>query len=267
MKQIWLTIIFLAATAIGVNAQIPVILDRMIEKYPSAYRVVWYYYDDRSHTEYYRTQFDPDRHLIKDADVTEIVDAYLKEWDNTDFADVTGAQYRGPDSVSITIKGVAMMALDAGSSNVAADWGCEKRNDKRTVRTDFKPVEDAFAAISRGHKSKEVNVSYSGLSHGMRYVFQRGQGKGLTKGKRITLYGVSPTEFNRVRNAIRKFIGMPTPVTVFDRTWQTMVKSEATPDFYSVGYDPKTRMLNFLHATIEDEICIPADWQTRDYAR
>lgn len=267
MRQFLLTIIFLCVAAIGVEAQIPVMLDRMIEKYPSAYRVVWYYFDDNSNTEYYRTQFEPDRHNIKDADVKEIVDAYLTEWDNTDFAHATGAQYRGADSISITIKGQAMIALDAGLSNVAADWGCERRNDRRIVMADFRPVEDAFAAISRGHKSNEVNVSYSGFSRGIRYVFQRGQGKGLTKGRRTTLYGVSPTEFNRVRNAIRKFIGIPTPVTVFDRTWQTMVKSEATPDFYAVGYDPRTRVLNFLHATVEDEICIPLDWQTRDYAR
>ncbi|MCM1028609.1 MAG: hypothetical protein NC342_03405 [Pseudoflavonifractor sp.] len=46
---------------------------------------------------------------------------------------------------------------------------------------------------------------------------------------------------------------------------QVMVKGETTPDFYAIGYDPKTKTLNFLHAKVENEICIPHDWQAIDY--
>lgn len=267
MKHIFFIIIFLTAFAIGVKAQVPDNLDRLIEKYPSAFRVVWYYYNDKDQIGYYNTRFESPINLIKNDDMSEITETYLKEWTNTDFAKATGALFRSPDSLSVTIKGNAMMALDAGKSKISADWGCEKRNGKKTIRPDFKPLEDAFELISSGHKSKTTNVSYSGFARGVNFVFQRGQGKGLTSGRRTTLYGVSYREYNVIRNEIRKFIGKPTPVTVFDRTWQTMVKSEVTTDFFSVGYDPKTQVLNFLHAKVEDEICIPLDWQTRDYLR
>ncbi len=72
-------------------------------------------------------------------------------------------------------------------------------------------------------------------------------------------------DFRIMRAAIRRFIGSKVPVTVFDRTWQVLVKSESTPDFYAVGYDPETKQMNFLHALVEDQICIPLDWQKIDY--
>lgn len=261
MKKLILFLISIAGTALGSQAQIPEMLGRMIEKYPSAYRRVWYYYDHSNGIEFYRTQFSAPRHEISDNDVKDMTTSYLAEWDRTDFSKATGAQYQAPDSISITIKGNCVMAFDLGANEVTADWGQEVSSRRKWIAPDLRPIENVFSTIKKGHRVKVTKVSYTGFPRNVLFVFHRGAGNGLTKGERTTVYNVSLADFEKIRNAILSYIGRPIPVTVFDRTWQTMIKSESTPDFYAVGYDPRTKVLNFLHATVEKEICIPYDWQ------
>lgn len=260
MRTLFTIIFYITVTVI--QAQIPNMLDRMIEKYPSAYRRVWYYYDEKSGKEYYRTQFSSQRNAISKSDITEIVSSYISEWNKADFSKATGTQYRSPDSISITLKGKTVIAMDMGPTEISTDWGCEVISNKKWSQPAFSSIVKEFRIISKGHKSKTTKVSYTGFPKGVVFVFHRGKGRGLTSGERTTLYNVTLSDFKKIRQSILEFIGKPVPVTVFDRTWQTMIKSETTPDFYAVGYDPAKKTLNFLHATVEDEICIPYNWQT-----
>lgn len=245
-------------------AQIPQLLSQMIEKYPTEYRRVWYCFDIEDGKRYYRTQFSAPRNKISAADVSRLSESYLSAFNHTDFQKATGILYRSPDSTSVTIKGPEVLAFDLGPASVATDWGQETAASRKWTNPDFHPLTETFALISKGHRSKTTDVSYTGTWANTRYIFHRGQGKGITKGVRTTLYNVSPADYEKIRRVILQFIGKAVPVTVFDYTWQTMVKSESTPDFYIAGYNPATKVLNFMHATIEKEICIPIEWQTLD---
>lgn len=258
-KLITLLLLFSVST---IHGQFPGLLNRMIEKYPSAYRRVWYYYDVNNGMEYYRTQFQSSRDEMQPADINELKRAYLNEWNVTDFQNTTGTQYRSPDSLSLTLRSADIISFDLGPRIMAADWGREVKSRAKAQKPTFAKLEKTFDSMQKKYKSKVEKVSYTGFPQGILFVFHRGKGRGMTSGNRITLYGVPLSEYEKLRSIIRSYIGQPMPVTVFDRTWMVMVKNETTPDFYTVGYDPVKKTLNFLHATVEDEICIPYDWQT-----
>ncbi|MDE6825437.1 MAG: hypothetical protein K2J18_01590 [Paramuribaculum sp.] len=260
MRALFTILLYITVSAL--HAQIPDLLGSMIEKYPSAYRRVWYYFDHDNGMEYYRTQFSATQSTIDPADISRISAAYSNEWNNTDFNRAVGTQYLSPDSTSITIKGQSVMAMDLGPSTISTDWGREVKCMKKWRQPALDPIVKAFDLIKKGHRCQTVRVSYTGFPKGIVFVFHRGKGRGLTSGQRTTVNNVSLSDFQRVRRAILNFIGKPVPVTVFDRTWQTMIKSETTPEFYAVGYDPQKKILNFLHCTVENEICIPLNWQT-----
>lgn len=252
-------------TATTIRAQIPQLLSQMIEKYPSASRRVWYYYNRSDGSQYDRIYFSALRRNINATDLSRLTDSYLSEFNRTDFSKATGTLYRSPDSTSVTIKGAEVFTFDLGPKELSAEWGHETKGSRKWTKPDFRPLTEAFALISKTHRSKNTNVSYTGFPPGIRFTFHRGQGKGLTKGVRTTLYNVSPSDYEKLRRLMLNFIGKPVPVTVFDYPEYTMVKSESTPDFYAVGYNPTTKVLNFLHATVENEICIPQNWQTLDH--
>lgn len=260
MKKFLTLLLLLSLSA--VHAQIPQVIDRMIEKYPSAYHRVWYYYDAKHGKEYYRTQFQSARGDVLPSDIATLRNAYLAQWDKTDFGAATGTQYRSPDSLSLTIRDTNVYSFDLGPNELQTDWGKEVKSKKKAKKLTFTALEQQFSSLSNRFQSKAEKVSYTGFPQGVLFVFHRGKGRGVTSGIRTTFYGVPRGEYETLRAIIRTYIGEPVPVTVFDRTWMAMVKSESTPEFYAVGYDPATKTLNFLRATVEDEICIPYDWQT-----
>ncbi|MDE6610629.1 MAG: hypothetical protein K2K33_08765, partial [Muribaculaceae bacterium] len=175
------------------------------------------------------------------------------------------SQYVSRDSMSTTVKATVTGAFDLGPSILAIDLGCKATKDHGVVTPDFHKLEASIKRALNAGNTKETKVKYTGFKAGILYVFQRGHGKGWTAGTRYTIKNASRNDFEMIRKEIVSFIGSKKAVTVFDRKWQTMVKSETTPSFYAVGYDPSTKTLNILKATIEDEICVPYDWQTRDY--
>lgn len=262
--RLFLTLLTLLAST-TLSAQIPQMLSQMIEKYPSAYRRVWYYYNHFDGSQYDRIQFSALRNNTNAADVAKLTESFLSEFECTNFSKATGTLYRSPDSTSVTIKGAEVFTFDLGPKELSAEWGRVTIGSRKWTAPDFRPLTEAFALISKNHKSKKTKVSYTGCPPGVRFTFHRGQGKGLTKGVRTTLYNVSPSDYGKLRRLMLNFIGKPVPVTVFDYPDHTMVKSESTLDFYAVGYNPTTKVLNFLHATVENEICIPYSWQTLDH--
>lgn len=265
MKQLLtlLTLIILSAHAIAESPQN--LINGLIDKHPEAKRMVWYYFDRAESREYLRLQFSQRRSSLTSADVDRLRTSFLDLWNTTDFTRAQGAQFMGPDTISITIDGPRSAVFDLGRSTLSADYAFSASAQIRHTAPDFSNLIKTFEKIKGAHRTSSTPVKYTGFKPGVRFTLQRGDGRGWTQGERTTIYGASIDDFYHLRNAIRRFIGSKVSVTVFDRTWQVMVKSESTPDFYAVGYDPATKRLNFLHATVEDQICIPLDWQKIDY--
>lgn len=250
--------------------QVPEAISTIIENYPSCYRRVYYYYNHENETEYNRIQFSSERKNLKNNEIMAIQDFYDSLYAKTLASVRSGhdyelSQYVSRDSISTTVKAAVTGAFDLGSTTLDIDLGCKLTKDHGAVTPDFHKLEASIKRALDVGNAKETKVKYTGLKEGILYVFQRGHGKGWTAGTRYTIKNASRDDFEMIRKEIVSFIGSKKAVTVFDRTWQTMVKSETTPSFYAVGYDPSTKTLNILKATIENEICIPYDWQTRDY--
>lgn len=250
--------------------QVPEAISTVIENYPSCYRRVYYYYNHENETEYNRIQFSSERKNLKDNEIMAIQDFYDSLYAKTLASVRSGhdyelSQYVSRDSISTTVKAAVTGAFDLGSTTLDIDLGCKLTKDHGAVTPDFHKLEASIKKALDAGNAKETKVKYTGLKEGILYVFQRGHGKGWTAGTRYTIKNASRDDFEMIRKEIVSFIGSKKAVTVFDRTWQTMIKSETTPSFYAVGYDPSTKTLNILKATIENEICIPYDWQTRDY--
>lgn len=264
LRKIILCVAILTATlASAVTPQHEI--SALVEKYPTMPRKIWYFYDSNSRSEYMRLQIWSSRSAVADDDVKRLKASFCDLWSATDFGKSVGSQYLGPDTVSITIKGNKTAAFDLSKNSIVADYAFNTSSKPRGDKPDFKPLEETFENIRTGHKTASTPVRYTGFKSGVTFTFHRGQGRGWTTGTRTTVYGASMKDFRLLRAAIRRFIGSKVPITVYDRTWQVLIKSESSPDFYAVGYDPETKQLNFLHATFEDQICIPLDWQRIDY--
>lgn len=257
--------LILALTSLWACAQSPQgVISSIIRKHPMIERRVWYCYDESSGREYLRQQIWPQRHAVSAEDIEKLKASFLYVWSITDFNRDQGAQYLGPDTVSITIDGNRSAAFDLGKSALSADYAFSVAAKERGSKPDFSNLLKVFEKVKAGHKTTVKKVKYTGYKN-CRFVFQRGKGSGWTQGTRTTVYGASFEDFRALRAAMRKFIGSKVPVTVFDYTWQVLVKSESTPYVYAIGYNQKTKQLNFLQATVEDEICIPYEWQKIDY--
>lgn len=259
-------ILFLMATALPVMAVTPQQeISVLIEKYPTAKRKVWYYFDNNAQREYLRLQLWLERKSVKHDNIEQLKSSFQELWNNTDFTTSRGAQYIGPDTISITIDGNRAAAFDLGLNTISADYAFNTKSVSRGSKPDFNHLIHAFEQVMKGHKVSSCQVKYTGFRNGITFTFQRGNGNGWTSGMRTTIYDASMEDFRKLRSSIRRFIGAKVPVTVYDRTWVVMVKSESTPEFFAVGYNPESKQLNFLKASVEDQICIPLDWQKIDY--
>lgn len=261
-----LAILILAMMPGYVGAESPqTVINDMIEKYPVMERTIWYFFDVHGSREYMSLKMRQQRGDMSPTDVERLRKTYLDLWANTDFTKAQGAQFIGPDTISLTLNGNHAAVFDLGSSTVSANYAFNAAAKKQGQKPDFTQLLKVFEKTKSRRRVSTTQVRYTGFKRGMTFVFQRGGGRGWTQGERTTVYGASMTDFQNLRAAIRRFIGSKVPVTVFDRTWEVLVKSESTPDFFALGYDSTTKQLSFLHATVEDEICVPLGWQTIDY--
>lgn len=259
------SLLIVALTSLWACAQSPQgVISSIIRRYPTTERRVWYFYDKSAGREYLRQQIWPKRRAVSADDIEKLKASFLYVWNITDFTHSQGAQYLGPDTVSITINGNRTAAFDLGKSTLSADYALSAAVKMRASKPDFSHLLKEFKRVKVGHKTIVKKVKYTGYKNCW-FIFQRGNGSGWTQGTRTTIYGASFRDFQTLRAAMRKFIGSKVPITVFDYTWQVLVKSESIPYVYAIGYNQKTKQLNFLQATVEDEICIPYDWQNIDY--
>ena len=175
------------------------------------------------------------------------------------------SQYVAPDTVSYTVEGYQSGSLDIGPETLEVDLGQCHPAAAIAKQPDFARLIKAITPFATRNGVTETKVKYTGFKSGYLFTFHRGTGKGWTTGTRYTIKNATRSDFESLREIINSFIGSKMPVTVFDRTWLVMLKNENGPQFYAVGYDPSTKVMNILVATVENEICIPALWQELDY--
>lgn len=250
--------------------QQPSFFQALIENNPDCFRRVYYYFDPANSTEYNRIQFSADKSKLSARELQNIRLFYDHLYSTVADEIKNGkhhslSQFISADSVSYTIDANTSGMLDIGPSGIQIDLGSRNSATPAAKVPDFKSLESKINAIVSRPGVSSAKVRYTGFKPGYVFVFHRGSGKGWTTGTRYTIKNASRSDFEAVRSAINSFIGTKVPVTVFDRTWLAMVKNETGPQFYAVGFDPRSRTLNILKASVEKEICIPELWQTIDY--
>lgn len=266
MRQI-ITLLLAALVTSIVKAETPqTAINAIVRSRPAVNRMIWYWYDKAGQRESLRLRIQTDRENLTADEIDRLRQSFMTVWSSTDFSAGEGLIYMGPDTMSMTITGNEKMAtFDLGRASISADYAFNASAKMSGPAPDFADLLSAFGSVRAGKAVETTDVLYTGFMPGIVFTFQRGQGAGWTRGVRTTIAGASMADFNLLRGAMRKFIGSKVPVTVFDRTLCVMVKSESTPAFYAVGFDPATHQLNFLSATVENEICVPLDWQKIDY--
>lgn len=248
----------------------PAFFSDLIENHPECHRRVYYYFDLKNGMEYNRVQFSCNRDRLNREEVKMIGDFYENLYSKT-LNDIKKgeryslSQYVAPDTVSYTVEGYQSGSLDIGPETLEVDLGQCHPAAAIAKQPDFARLIKTITPFATRKGVTETKVKYTGFKSGYLFTFHRGTGKGWTTGTRYTIKNATRADFESLREIINSFIGSKMPVTVFDRTWLVMLKNENGPQFYAVGYDPSTKVMNILIATVENEICIPALWQELDY--
>lgn len=130
------------------------------------------------------------------------------------------------------------------------------------------PLDSVFNTLKCRPQAEVVEVSYSGtFSPEMKnfpgFLFQRGEGRGWTKGVRLAIADTDADEAKRIQAAFDA-AGKDLGAIVRHGMTRTCL-DEKTNTAYSFDYNPDTKRLYLLRADVEDQVCIPADWPTRDY--
>lgn len=106
------------------------------------------------------------------------------------------------------------------------------------------------------------NVKYSGNNWqkaGGGFIWQRGTGSGWTKGERLILDGVKPSEVQRIRKVFESFESLQHVNLSYENMASTYMNDTRT--IYLYEYDKNAGRLYFLKATTDGEISVPMVWK------
>ncbi len=126
-------------------------------------------------------------------------------------------------------------------------------------------LDSLYNALAARKPVMATEVKYSGTfgPDCPGFFFQQPDGEGWTQGVRLTLAQISPDEgarlldiFDRCEEEVDFVMSQNAKRAVHD-TDHSLV--------YVGYYDKANRTFYFLRATVEDKVCIPIDWPTRDY--
>lgn len=129
----------------------------------------------------------------------------------------------------------------------------------------YAPLDSAYNSLAARENVSTTHVKYSGsFSPGMPgFMYMRMNGTGWTEGERLKVDGMSQDEADKVL----KVFDDSSPVTGHISTRQNhrACFDEKEKTGYAAKYDQEKKQLYFLKADVEDEICIPYDWDERNY--
>lgn len=106
------------------------------------------------------------------------------------------------------------------------------------------------------------NVKYSGNNWqkaGGGFIWQRGTGSGWTKGERLILDRVKPSEVQRIRKVFESFESLQHVNLSYENMASTYMNDTRT--IYLYEYDKNAGRLYFLKATTDGEISVPMVWK------
>lgn len=136
------------------------------------------------------------------------------------------------------------------------------REQKKAEKPDFSLLKQAVSELRRAYATDSAQVQYTG-SIGS-FCFQGGTGNGWTKGTRYTFKDASVAAFNKLKKTFMSCTESGKAVNLIAYNRSVMLKDEHGKDFFIASFNDRGH-LHFLHAEVEDEICIPSGWETTDF--
>lgn len=276
--------LFFIVTAFSAMAQDCMMktLRRLIKDYPSAYHRMEHRYepaDSNTSTRELRFDFRIRRDALAQSDYTELMRLYAKAWDSADSKTDRMQQYAHGDSICSTIVYGLDKNKDSGllqDRNPSRFWGnpgyllfdagmeisivadkleCVSQSPRKANFDDIIAVAEK---LCRNHKVIKTAVKYTGnVGH---FVFQRGTGKGWTRGDRYAIKDCTKADFNLLKNAFMAHFETNEAINIMAYNNKIMLKSEKGPEVFLASFH-NDNTVYFLSATVEDEICIPHDWE------
>lgn len=113
-----------------------------------------------------------------------------------------------------------------------------------------------------GVQIRDVKFTGSDSRKSGGFMWQRGSGNGWTHGKRLTLNKVEPRMAMSIDNFFKKISTENFVIRYSDNCSATLVEPDNVVYIYE--YDPLKSKLYFMRASVDDEICVPAVWNTTD---
>lgn len=260
-------------------------LQRMINSYPSAHYRMEYRYapTDSSQTLHeLRLDFRIKRDKLRYSDYAALMKLYTKAWDAADPKTDRMQKYAHRDSICSTIiygtkkgKNANMLQhnelhrfwgnpgyllFDAGQeiSMVADKLEYTQQQPHPACFDDILAVADS---LCKNHKVRESAIRYTG-SKGP-FVCQRGKGKGWTRGQKYAIEGCDRTDFNRLRTVFMNHFETREAINIMVYNNEIILKNEHGPEAFLTSFS-NDGTIYFLSATVEDEICIPVNWEQTD---
>lgn len=285
LKNMWMLLLLATGNPGMAQENMMKTVRRLIRDYPSArHRIEYRYEPEDSGRALHEVRFDfrIHRDSLRPADSEALMKLYAKAWDAANPRTDRMQQYAHRDSICSTIVygaeedkdvnlqhrgnlyqfwgGPGYLLFDAGREMAVVADKLEYIS-RMPRKPDFNDIMNVVDSLCKGHRVKETAVRYTG--HEGSFVFQRTKGRGWTRGRRYTVEGCTRTNFDLLRNAFMARFEGKEAVDLIAYNDEIMLKSEMGPEFFIASFrDGGT--LYFLSATVEDEICIPKDWEHTD---
>ena len=158
-----------------------------------------------------------------------------------------------------------LVATEGDEPCVPGDWEhIDFFNNGVTEHVDVSRLDSLYEALSNRPDALHTKVQYTGGGGKgcPGFQWQRGSGKGWTKGIRVAFPCTDETFINGIRSIFEYYYGKLPHVNLRHKEAATTYE-EGTRTFY--GYRLERDTLFFLRATTEDQICVPYNWPISSY--
>lgn len=283
------TLIILAAAAIAATTapaqdKMMALVENLQQKYPSGvYREEYRCTRGADNTTFttLRKDFRMKSSSILPEDLQAARQTFDKEWESKNDKKDTGARrelaefgihgtilYDTPNRTTSTeilnhrtsyannkgFKGFVFFDMDDHLNIVVQQKHQKKAPPKKA---DFSQLHSLFDELGRKDGATKKEVRYTGWNGS--FIFQRGSGKGWTKGTRITVADAGGTWFERIQGEMRRLMGGGNGVNVMLYARDIVAKDEVGDELF-VAHTETDGTLSFLSATVENEVCVPMQW-------
>lgn len=276
-RKTLLTLLLLcSATVLSAQEHMLAVVEQLIQAHPEAKIREEYrcepFNSNSTYTEK-RRDIHIDRSRLTKGEMERLWRAFEAEWACVKQGKAGGARYEMNDSVNCTLifkdsatiapplKNNGYMVLNIGRQ-LSVTVQKVTLQPGLPAAPDFTSLQEALQTTAQQLKAISTPVRYTG-SNG-RFLFQRARGTGWTTGTRHVVKNASETHFRLLWNLFDRYMQGGCAVNIIRRNHEVMVKNEAGREFFVTSYNAE-KTLSFLLAQVEDQICIPMNWEQIDY--